>query len=302
MQYYIGIDGGGTNSRLLAVDAQQNVLYQASGTSTNMASNSKQFVKDSIVALLDGCWKKGGLRKAGCAGLCIGSAGLDSESSMAAMREIIEGLGFSCPITVVNDSVLALSAATQTCAGVIVISGTGSIACGMAEDGSIVRCGGWGHLLDDGGSAYWIGKEALRRSLMSYDKRESETVLCEHLPKALGVAHITDCVEYIYSDFNKTKLAELSILVNEAAKDGDAVSLSILRDAAKELAGLAQAVIHRIEHHIPVVIVSGGTILNNDILFQKFQQAMHKINPRIEIQKMQQDPVWGAVYLAMNKK
>lgn len=301
MQYYIGIDGGGTNSRLLAVDAQQNILYQANGSSTNMASNSKKFVNGSITALLDGCWKTAGLRKADCVGLCIGSAGLDSESTLSAMQEMMEGLGFSCPITVVNDSVLALSAATQTCAGIIVISGTGSIACGMAEDGSIVRCGGWGHLLDDGGSAYWIGKEALRRSLMSYDRRESETILCKYLPKALGVVHITDCLDSVYSDFNKTKLAKLSILVHQAAKDGDAVSLSILRDAARELATLAQAVMHRIQHHIPVVIVSGSTILNNGILFQMFEKALHEINPKIEIRKLQQDPVWGAIYFAMSK-
>lgn len=302
MQHYIGIDGGGTNSRILAVDEQQNVLFNSSGKSTNLASNSKQFVKDSLVFLLDECWKATGLSKEECAGFCIGSAGLDSESSVAAMQEIIESLGFSCPITVVNDSVLALRAADKTGTGVIVISGTGSIACGMAGDGSLIRCGGWGHLLDDGGSAYWIGKEAMRRSLMCYDAEEGETILCEYIPKEFGVSHITECVDHIYSDFNKTMLAKLSMIVHQAAKEGDGISLSILQDAAKELAALAQAVMHRIRQHVPVVIVSGSTILNNDILFQMFQDVMQEMTPHIQIQKLQQKPVWGAINLAMIKK
>ena len=297
MKYYIGIDGGGTKSRLLAVDQNYNVIGEAAGHSTNLASNSKEFVYNSLKSIIYDFLETNNTRIEHCLGICIGSAGLDSQSSCRVMEQIVKDIGFTCRIIAINDSLLALAAVTEGGPGVVVISGTGSIAYGMDSSGSTVRCGGWGHILDDSGSGYWIGIEALQYALRSFDGRGEKTILEETFKEVFHVTHLPDCMEHIYSGFNKAEIAGYALYVKEGAGKKDNVCLEIIERAAKELFFLADAVIRGMKENAPDVIVSGGAILNNDILFSGFYSYIKESYPGIRIIKMDKKPVMGAIHL-----
>lgn len=284
---------------MIALSETQKFLGQNESGSTNLASNTKEVVLDNLRNLFSGFFAKTHVKIEDCAGLCIGSAGIDQAGNKGQMEELISGCGFTCPVIAVNDSQIVLAAATGGKAGAVLVCGTGSIALGMDEDGETVRCGGWGHLLDDMGSAYWMGMEGIRLALRSYDGRGQKTVLEERLSKALGLGHITDCLEPVYNGgLGKRDIARLAPYVSEGAQAGDPVCTEIMDRSARELFLLTDAVLRKLKTPPGVVTVSGGTIVNNGLLLKLFTGIMARERPLVRIEKIREEPVMGAVFLA----
>lgn len=298
MVYYLGIDGGGTNSRLMAVDQNDAILAETFGDSTNIASNSVETVEANLRFLFDSFLNDCQQTTNDCLALCIGSAGLDSDHSIHVMETIIRRYGFSCPILAVNDGLLALAAITKAKEGIIVISGTGSIACGISREGETIRCGGWGHLLDDVGSGYWIGKEAMISALRASDGRGEKTILTDMIKQDLNLLHISDCMDRVYHDLNKSDIAKYSVFVLNGARAGDVVCYTILERASDDLFDMADAILKKIQDDSIDVVVSGGTLMKNEILYGLFADKIHVHYPKIHVKKIHQKPVWGAIYLA----
>lgn len=152
------------------------------------------------------------------------------------------GAGQLC---VVHDSVNALEGATAGQTGLIVIAGTGSVVSrGRNSQGRDLRVGGWGHLFGDEGSAYWIGREAVRALLGAFDQTGEAKQLTPMFFKRLHVSSAYELKDMYYSGcFTRDHLAGLSIWVNEAAEAGDFVVRHILCSAGEELARLALAIL-----------------------------------------------------------
>jgi len=301
MKYYIGIDGGGTNCRLMAVDEKLNQILTIDGGSTNTASNSFASVSETFGKIFSFLFVQYGLTKENCLGLCIGNSGLDNEASYKKIADIINKVGFICPITIVNDGVIALASATRGKSGVIIISGTGSVAYGLGADGHITRCGGWGPIFDAVGSGYWIGKEALKHAFYSYDGRGPDTVLIQTVKEVFNITDMPDCLEHLYGEkaFSKADIAKIAVKVEQCARlDNDAVCIQILNEAADGLVKMADAVLKKTEKILENITVSGGCILNNKYLFDVFSRKINEIYPIASVSKLEHEPVWGAIYLA----
>ncbi|MDR1138392.1 MAG: hypothetical protein LBK70_00760 [Clostridiales bacterium] len=301
MRHYIGIDGGGTNSRLLCVDEHQkqigDIVY---GGGTNIASNSCDYVKDNLHRLLDGFYAKTSLSRQDCLGVCIGSAGVDSSMHVKMMQKSIRGLGYECKIVVVNDGLLPLANyVDKGKLGIVLISGTGSIAYGMDKMGNTIRVGGWGHILDDGGSGYWIAIQALHCAFCAYDGRGKPTVLTDMLLSHFGIQDLADCIGTVYGEYSKdkSKVAQLSRLVMQGALQGDTICNDILVQAAKQLSILATSLLRRLNTQDANVVVNGGNILGNYILMDNFVKTIQESYPAVNVIKAQKDPVWGAIAL-----
>src|SRR4030095_12707011 len=97
------------------------------------------------------------------------------------VRTIMRRIGYKARVLVVNDALVALEAGAPRQPGGGIISGTGSISYGRHARGEAARSGGWGYVLGDEGSGYWIGRAALRAVLREADKRGPETSLTEML-------------------------------------------------------------------------------------------------------------------------
>ena len=123
----------------------------------------------------------------GPAAICLGIAGVDRPNDAAVVRGIMKRIGFKARVLIVNDALIALETGAPGQPGVVIISGTGSIAYGRNAAGEAARSGGWGYVLGDEGSGYWIGRAALRAVLREADHRGPATALTPMLLDHFGV-------------------------------------------------------------------------------------------------------------------
>ena len=156
----LGIDAGGTRTVCVCAD-ETTILSEARGPGANLQSAGELEVEkvlhDVIAKALDGGPAPGAI--------CLGMAGVDRRHDAEVVQGILRRIGHRANVTVVNDALIALEAGVPGRAGTVVIAGTGSIAYGRDASGRGARAGGWGYVLGDEGSGYWLGRLALRAVL-----------------------------------------------------------------------------------------------------------------------------------------
>lgn len=301
MAYYLGIDGGGTNSRMVAVDSAGKQIGRYLGETTNLASNPVEVVEKNVALLLDEFQRESKLQLQDCAGFCIGSAGLDTPEYLNEMELLLRRAGLACPLKIINDGELILWAELENKAGIGLISGTGSVAFGKNTIGEVHRVGGWGHLFDDYGSAYWIAREGLSKAFLSYDKRERKSLLEESFIEHFNVNKLDEILPLVYSEReNKVFMAGLAILVVNTAKKGDMTALDILQKAGDHLFLAIQTLAQNLnmEKEEIVIASSGGNIENNSLLRGHLTKRISQCYPKAVFKIADQEPVYGAAYLA----
>jgi N-acetylglucosamine kinase len=300
MVYMLGIDGGGTKTIALAADFQGNVL----GRGISGASNYQIVGLDRAIAAL----KEASEAAMAAAGIdrfevaCFGLAGVGRESDRDLLLPAIRELGLADEIILEHDAAIALAGATACQPGVVVLAGTGAMAFGMNSSGETKRAGGWGNVLADEGSAYYIGRRALAAACRAYDGRGSETALVSVLMEHFGLDQFTDIVRKIYGEeASPQKMASLAPLVSQSAEAGDRVAAEILRDAAEELALAASAVIKglNMEDEEFQVAASGSVFMAGELLLTPFAESVKSIAPGAKVTAPRFEPAMGAVFLAL---
>jgi N-acetylglucosamine kinase-like BadF-type ATPase len=154
--YYFGLDGGGTHSRLAVCDQSGSVVKTAMGGTTNLYGANKDEILKNLTSLFEQVHSYTPLL-----GGCIGSAGLGRAREQELFREILKKVLPCVPVYLCGDGEIFLVGALSGFEGYGLISGTGSLALSRTMDGNIKRAGGYGYLLGDEGSAYWIAHQAL---------------------------------------------------------------------------------------------------------------------------------------------
>ena len=151
-KYYIGMDAGGTGTSVLISDGE-NDLFQMKTEGLNCNSFPRERIARSLQDVAEGL-KENGYALADCGAIAIGAAGNNNPAADALLRNLLEGCGFRCPVTVCSDADAALYGALGEEDGLLLISGTGSICLGQTQGGrERYRAGGFGHLIDDEDSA-----------------------------------------------------------------------------------------------------------------------------------------------------
>ena len=130
--------------------------------------------------------------------LVNGIAGVDRPDDHAVIGGIMKRIGRQARILIVNAALVALEAGAPQQPGIVVISGTGSIAYGRNARGEAARAGGWGYVLGDEGSGYWIGRAALRAVLRESDERGPKTALSPLLLAHFGVERAQGLIHEVY--------------------------------------------------------------------------------------------------------
>ncbi len=296
--FYLGIDGGGTKSRLMAADDDGNLYGPYIGGSTNLNSNSMETITKNIQQLIDEFLKDQNLGAESITSFCLGSAGVDRMQDVKTYTDILRNVPLLCPVQVVNDVEIALESETQGNPGVVIISGTGSVAVGKNGDNEVARAGGWGHLLGDEGSAYWIATQGIKKALHAFDGRGPKTMLVDRFCVELALENVTDILDLVYTpNFNKSDLAALALHVHYAAELNDAVSLQILDEAAEGLYLHAKAIFAQL--NLPkdsAIILSGGTIEGSKLLNAKLIDKLAPLSSKVKVRS--QEPCFGAISLA----
>lgn len=297
--YVLGIDAGATKTVCQLADEAGRVLAETRGSGANLQTSGELEVEKVLHRVMDDAI---GDRRIVPAAICLGMAGVDREDDAAVVRGIMARIGYKARILVVNDALIALEAGVGDAPGVVVVAGTGSIVYGRNARGEAVRAGGWGYLLGDEGSGYWMGRLALRAVVREADRRGRPTSLTPRVLAHFGVARPADLIREVYRQaFRPTVLAQLAAHVQEAAAEGDAVAQSIIESGAQALAGAATAVAARLglQETAFDLVLAGGLFRGVPALVDHVRTLLAGALPRARVERLAVEPAAGAVRLAL---
>jgi N-acetylglucosamine kinase-like BadF-type ATPase len=279
-EYYFGIDGGGTHSRIAICDKHMNIVYQGIGESTNIYSVSIIDVKKNLKELIEQAMKESHVTT--FFGGCIGSAGLARTKEKKLFQDYFSSLLPNTPVHLCNDGEILLVGALMEKQGYAIISGTGSLALARTALGMVYRSGGYGYMLSDEGSAWWIGDQAIKRTLRSFDTRDLKTDMAKDLLQACNLSMIDDFIEYVHHKSTKADIAKLAPIVTEYAKKKDLLAHDILQKGAYELFLLVKSVQHE-EITNNKLVLAGGVFEHDTIVTNEFTHLIKTHLPHIKI-------------------
>lgn len=296
MSVVLGIDGGGTKTTC-AVARDGQLMASATTGGSNLVRLREAEVRNSIHSAIRQACAAAGVSPDEIDSACVGLAGAGRELVRDVARRILNEV-VSCPVEVTTDIAIAHTAAFRDDAGVIVISGTGSIAYGVNEAGEIARAGGWGPVVSDEGSGEWIGRTAIARCLRAIDHGDSP----ELLNRLLGTLRLADVAELIiWSNAPaRASFGQCFPVVALAAAEGDELAIEILRDAGCELAEVSARVIRRLwlPAHPAEVAVAGGVLRSSRLVRDTFTETVQNMHPEARVRELEQEPVMGAIHRA----
>lgn len=271
--YYLGVDGGGSKTLAVIVNESGEEIGRGLASGANYNSVGLETAIQHVRAAVEQAVRATGgvtLHRA-----WLGLAGIDRQADHDALLPHLNDLAEQVLLT--NDGELLL-AGLDNAVGVVLISGTGSIALGRDTDGHRARSGGWGHILGDEGSGYIIAQQALQAVVRASDGRGPQTALRERILQAWNLQNTDELIGEIYGEPDKAKIASLSSWVMISARAGDQVAATILQHAAKELALAVNAVCQALNfssQEIPLAL-GGGLLINEaDFCTQVIHQIRH---------------------------
>jgi len=298
MSLYLGIDAGGTKTDC-AISNGAELLGQATGASCKLARVGKGAARTNLQDTMARAAESARVLARDIQHVCIGMAGASLPEAVSWAQDAIREVIPSATIYAAGDHVIAHRAAFGTSHGVLVISGTGSIAFGRNQAAETARAGGWGPNVSDEGSAFWVGREAVAATLRAYDRGEQiglMKVIAQHWRVAPEeVVRMANAFE--------PRFAELAAAVASAAEEGDPSATVITERAGLALADLAASVIQKLwpEGGVVPVALSGGVLQGSAGVRNSFRDALKHESPEAAVSFTHVRPVLGALEIAAHR-
>lgn len=291
MDFFAGVDGGGTKTTLICRDMAGGVLLEKTFGPFNPNSIGREACRELLEEIT------GTLNRTGhCRGLCIGAAGYSSPQLRALVEAAMETAGIR-RWKLAGDHEIALWGALEGRPGCAVISGTGSICVGRDARGRVVRGGGWGHLIGDQGSGYALGRDLAAAVALAMDGAGEQTLMTRLLQQRMGLGTREQIIGYVYGG-DKSRIAALAPLTQEAAAQGDPAADKILRRNAGALAQLAAAVARELELTGGELALMGGLLEHETPFRRRFTEEIQACLPGMRCVRPRNSPAAGAVMLA----
>jgi N-acetylglucosamine kinase-like BadF-type ATPase len=298
--YFIGVDGGGTKTLGVLIDATSAQLAEVRMESTNLHAVGPALAQQRLLALIDALLAQAGVAPHELAGIGLGMSGVGRPAERDQVAAWMQERHPRAACFVDNDAVTALAAATGgDLFGIVVISGTGMIVLGIDRQGRRARAGGWGPLIGEPGGGFSLGAAALNAVAEAADELGPPTALTAALLAHLGLAAPADLVGWAYRDVSWARFASLAPLVVQCAQAGDAVSAAILERTAEALAQRVLAVMRRLElTATPFPCVFTGGNLAPGPLADRLTDRLRTLAPQAQVTRPQVDAAVGAAWLA----
>jgi len=309
MQYFLGIDGGGTKSRLIIGDENLNKKALYLGESINIFSVGKDKCFSALKDLIETSLLKENINIKDVKRICVASAGLAREYEIKEFNSFFNK-NYPTLETILTTDVRALMVGSlQDKDGICLIAGTGSVAMGQDSNKNVVRAGGFGWRLGDEGSASFIAQEAIKRSIKSQENRDIETKMMQPLLKFFKLKDRDEAIKYFHSSsLDKATVSSAASVVTEWARKGDPLALDILKISADELFKLVLSVHNRLPKIAKREIVTAGGVFEHDEIVNKYfdekieNYNLDKVNENNLLKRidLKTNALDGALYIAKN--
>lgn len=308
MKIIAGVDGGATKTRVALADTTGRILGTGRSGPSNYGSVPKHKIRNHMEEAFRQALGQADIVITQVETMFLGLAGVVSEADRDAIRYIVEGndVIHAKKIAVDHDIRISLAGGLGGKEGIALIVGTGSSCYGRRSDRRDWMAGGWGHLLDDRGSAYDLARRGLSAVIRATDDRGPKTDLTEAVMQQLNISQIHEIMQKVYVDglsgnpMTKEELASLAPLVTKAAQEDDDVALQIIREGISELVLMVKTVANHLNFsssRIPFVI-SGGMVNGSPLIKKELFETLRSSVPKITIQE---PPVQGSVLLALQQ-
>ena len=297
--HVLGIDVGGTKTVCLLADDQGRIIAEGREQGANLQEAGELVLEKVLHSVMERTLADRGVVPST---ICLGIAGVDRAADEAIVRGIMKRIGYKARIVVVNDALIALQAGVGEDPGIVIVAGTGSIAYGRNAKGEASRAGGWGNVLGDEGSGYWMGRLALRAVVRHADGRGRATSLTSRVLAHFGVERAAELIHTVYrEDSHPSAIAGLAKYVQQSQEEGDAVASNILTRASDELLAAAAAVMTRLEltDQEFSFVLAGGIFLAVPSLGEQLELLLPTLAPKSRTFRLEPEPALGAVQLAV---
>jgi glucosamine kinase len=293
----IGVDGGGSKTRVVVADEHGTQLGEvvgpASGVKPGHAEASAEVIAATVRDALGSCEMTHVLPKV----LYVGVAGVAREQEREALWQALVGRELAEETVVHPDFSIALDDAFGEGPGILLISGTGSVAFGRGPSGTIARCGGWGPMCGDEGSGAWVGRRALSVVTASADGREPETALIGAVLTAAQVNEPRELIAWA-AQATPAQLATLAPVVSSVADAGDLRANAILSLAVEELVLHVRALARQLfgdERAATPVAFTGGMLTKGSTLRKRLEHRLKSAVPGAQLHTAEVNAARGAV-------
>ncbi|HEY5054730.1 MAG TPA: BadF/BadG/BcrA/BcrD ATPase family protein [Acidobacteriaceae bacterium] len=309
MALYLAIDAGGTKTRCLLANEERVLALAETGT-VKLMRVAEAEATSRLRAVLAEAAAGAEVSLDQVRRTCFGLAGSRSESVQQWARRAV-GDFVSGELIVCGDEAIALDAAFAGGPGILVIAGTGSHAIGRTEDGTLVSAGGWGPVLGDEGSGYWIGLEAVRAALRAKDAGDdgASVELLREIEQAFGLHSLGELIalgnqRVVSNEISPPDFASLAPIIAAHAATGNTIALDILQRAGEELAGLVTLLVGKAgakPADTPAsiqVAFTGGVLSEISLVRASFVAALSANIRGAKVREPAVDPLAGALWRA----
>jgi len=297
----VGIDAGGSKTRVIIASLSGDQIADSVGPGAAMAPGNADACAETIAAVVVAALESAALTDVVPRVLYAGVAGTGRESEQIALQDALSRMEIADEVVVETDASIALADAFGDRSGVILISGTGSIAFGRGPAGMLARCGGWGFTFGDEGSGAWIGRRALSVVAASHDGREPETTLTGAILTAAQVNEVEQLIPWALAA-DREALAALAPSVLAMAMQDDVRANSIVDMAVEELVLHVRALARKLfvdDRAAFDLALTGGLLHKGSLLRKRLERRLRAAVPGATVHAEEVDGARGAIKLAL---
>lgn len=302
MQYFLGLDAGGTKTRAVIIDENSKILGEGLGGPANYHNIGLNQVTKNVYRTIEEVLSKSFLQKDQIFWVTAGIAGCNTPRDHMRLSTSFttENMKiFSGKMTVVSDAVIGLYSGTIP-PGIVVVCGTGSNVYGKNAHGEEAMAGNWGHFLGDRGSGYHLAKKMFETVIASYDGTGEQTILIRMLEERLRVTSPIDILDW-YNEMKPSihEISDFAPLVLESAEQGDEVARQLVESNLSELGRALKAVVKKLktEDDFNRVVIVGG-LFESKYFSALFEGHVTALLKRVRIVKPLVSAAVGAAIMA----
>ena len=274
-----GIDGGGTTTKVVVCNLEGQLLHSFQTGTINHYGSGIPKVRENFAAiasqLIEECACLPGT-------IFTGNSALDGLAEDSLVQQLTKGVFHPSKVVFHSDVYIALLSFTMGNPGAVLISGTGSMACGIDNGGVYHTAGGWGQVLGDEGSAYHMALEGIKAALRAYDGLSEPTQLGARMMQFFELIKMSDIIDKIYNPpVEKSLIAAFAPEVETAADEGDTLALHIIESEAEWLYKLALAITSKCETQN--LGYFGSVLMHNDRMRSKLSALLAKQSISLQV-------------------